>query len=39
MCANMFNGMLLENKSVKRSQKQNRIKKQEKKGAMSKEEI
>ena len=39
MCVDMFKGMLLKNKSVKRSQKQNRIKKQEKKGAKGRGEI
>ena len=39
MCADMFKGMLLKNKSVKRSQKQNRRKNQEKKGAKGREEI
>ena len=33
MCADMFKGMPLKNKAVKRSQKQNMTKKQERKGA------
>ena len=39
MCADMFKIMLLKKKSVKRSQKQNGRKKQEKKGAKDREEI
>ena len=39
MCADMFKRMLLKNKSVKRSRKQNRRKKHEKKGAKGREEI
>ena len=39
MCVDMFKGMLLKNKSVKRSQKKKQKKKQEKKGAKCREEI
>ena len=35
MCADMFKGLLLKNKSVKRSQEQNRRNKEEKKGAFA----
>ena len=39
ICADMFKGMLFKNKSVKRSQKQNRRKKPEKIGAKCRKEI